>query len=611
MAGRKLRFGTERRWLMVLVAAVLTPLAAFQALHVHEQRREALEHERESLIRVARDVGSQMNMELNRTAELLGSLAAIPQLAAPGHPDCPAVLAGVAGNQPRYTNFSIVDRRAYIVCSSSPLVRPLFVGNQPNIGEAFETGGLGLSGFKVGPLSGKPVIVLSQPLRDGDGRVIGTINAGLSLDWLQDSLSSNRVSHRARVVVFDQTGLVLAASDPDLAPGTHVPAGELRQARAAIAGHPEPAESGGYLSVYEAVSGLPQGAIVTAGLPAAAVVGPLDAQARLWFMAFALLAVVSLAGIYLTLDRLLLRRLDHLSETARRFAGGDYAGRADLWRDRGGLSELARDLDAMAEDLEARERNLRETLEDMAKARAETARFAYIAAHDLQEPLRAIGGFTQLLGRRLPEDIDPQARHYMARITAAAERMRTMFKELMDYAVLDSSERQLEPVDLGALVRDAARRLGGVHLVAERLPVVAGNPGQIARLIDHLIDNAVIFTAPDRPPRIVVSAWRRRDAWEISVRDNGIGIPDGAREAVFHLFKKLDPESGLGGTGIGLSVARRIAEIHGGRMWISAVGGVGCDVRFTLDAVAPLAETPPKGPEVPSEAAEGAAGVAC
>ncbi|MCA1972730.1 MAG: cache domain-containing protein, partial [Caenispirillum sp.] len=219
MRGRRFRFGTERRWLMVLVAVVLAPLAGYQAVHVAEQRTLMLAHERDSLARTAAAVSQQLTVELTRAAELLASLTAVPQLATPGHPDCPAVLRGIAAGQRRYTNFSVVDASAYIVCSSAPLPAPVFVGNQPNIGEAFETGGLGLSGFKLGPLSGKPVIVLSQPLRNAGGHVAGTLNTGLSLDWLQETLTARSGPAGTRIVVFDRNGLVLGASDPALPPG--------------------------------------------------------------------------------------------------------------------------------------------------------------------------------------------------------------------------------------------------------------------------------------------------------------------------------------------------------------------------------------------------------
>ncbi|GAA0591931.1 sensor histidine kinase [Caenispirillum bisanense] len=608
--GRRFRFGLERRWLLALVVALLAPLAAFEMLHVDEQRSHMLASERDSLDRTASAISRQIAVELHRAGELLASLSAVPQLAVPGHPDCPAVLAGIAAGQRRYTNFSVVDAGGYIVCSSSgPLAAPVFVGNQRNIGEAFETGGLGMSGFKLGPLTGRPVIVLSQPLRDGDGRIIGTVNGGLSLDWLQDMLLTARLPRRESIVVFNHDGLVLAASDPAATPGSVLPAVALEAGRAAVR-RDQPAETdASRLVVHVRVPGVPGGAIVSASLPADEVLGAINRHAQVWALGFAGLAVLLFVLVSLAVDRLLLRRLDHLSQTARRFAEGDYSGEADRWADGSGLSSLARDLDAMAHELEGREQHLRQTLEDMAKARAETARFAYIAAHDLQEPLRAIGGFTQLLGRRLGADLDDQSRHYMQRITSAAERMRSMFKELMVYAVLDASDRMLTPVDLGALVADAARRHPGSHVHAQSLPVVAGNPRQLAALVDHLIDNAVTYADPARPSRVAVAAHRRRDVWEVSVRDNGIGIPESMRESVFHLFKKLDPDSGRGGTGIGLSMARRIAELHGGRMWISASTGVGCDVRFTLSAVEPSEPIPPDTVQS-ADAATPAAGVA-
>lgn len=211
----------------------------------------------------------------------------------------------------------------------------------------------------------------------------------------------------------------------------------------------------------------------------------------------------------------------------------------------------------MAGDLDAREKSLRAALEDMTRARAETARFAYIAAHDLQEPLRAIGGFTRLLEKRLKHvvDADKTARGYMDRVVAAAERMRVMFKQLMDYAVIDSGQRRWESVDLEKLARRSAERHPHADIRIENLPVVAGDARLLQRLMNHLLDNAVAHgydTTGATPPRIVLSALQHETTWEISVRDNGPGIPERDRETVFHLFKTLksrndlDPQAGSG-----------------------------------------------------------------
>lgn len=596
-ASGRFRFGAERRWLMILVLAVLAPLAGYQGLHVQEQRDVQRAQEEHVLGRVAHAIGDRLSQEVEAGGRLLASLAKVPELSRPGHPQCDALLAEIAGTQHRYTNFSMVDGTRHIVCSSGPLPRPVDVGAQSNIRTAFETGRLGLSEFKLGLLTGRPVIVLSHPLQDGLRQVIGTLNTGLSLDWLQEHMAGRPLPPGTRAVVIGRDGLVLASSDPDLAPGMRLPAVDLMPVQTLLAGadtgRPLTGSAGGVLRAALLVEGLPGSAAVLVERQEAAALGALDLHARLWFAAFAILMALSLGAVYLTVDRLLLRRLERLSESARRFALGSYAGRADAWADGSGISALARDMDAMAADLEAREASLRGALDDMTRARAETARFAYIAAHDLQEPLRAIGGFTRLLEKRVGPEADETTRHYMGRVVGAAERMRIMFKELMDYALMDSGPSRRDPVDLAAEARAAADRHPGLAVRLGALPVIGGNRGQIRQLFSHLMDNAAQHaTAGNGTGRVVVDASRHGALWEISVHDDGPGIPTEDHETVFHLFKKLNRRDDHPGSGIGLPMARRIAELHGGRMWISDTPAGGCDIRFTLRAQAPLPRDP-------------------
>lgn len=616
MGNKRFRFGTERRWLTILVLAVLVPLAAFQALHVRDQRQTQSEHQQALLGRIALAVSDRLDLELTTASRLLATLAEVPQLGTPGHPACSTILADMLPTQPHYTNLSQVDETGHIVCSSSPLPAPVDVRRSRNIRAAFETGAVGVSDFKRGLLTKRPVLVLSHPLPGADGTVTGTLNIGLSLDWLQEHLQRRTLPDGATVTVTSRSGLVLASSDPSHPPGSLLPPEALAPTLALLRGGalpttaPATAMSDGTIRAVTAVGELPSGAVVVVERPEAVAMADIDDMARLWFAAFAGLAVASLGAVYMTVDRLMLRRLDRLSATARSFAQGKYDRRADVWRDDSGLSSLARDMDAMAGELATRERSLREALDDMTRARAETARFAYIAAHDLQEPLRAIGGFTRLLDKRLGDATDPDVRHYMDRIVGAAERMRLMFKELMDYAVMDAGERLRRPVDLDAVVAEVAGAFPHASVSRAGLPVVAGNPGQLRQLVRNLLDNAVTYAGADgRHPDVAVSAQRQGDVWEIAVRDNGPGIPAEDRETVFHLFKKLHAREThpRTGPGTGLPIARRIAELHGGRMWVvprtdQEDVDIGCDVRFTLSATEPD-PTPEAGEAAPAGSA--------
>ncbi|MDP3541518.1 MAG: ATP-binding protein [Elusimicrobiota bacterium] len=240
----------------------------------------------------------------------------------------------------------------------------------------------------------------------------------------------------------------------------------------------------------------------------------------------------------------------------------------------GGMHELARQA-ARAEDLARSNRELEE--------------FAYIASHDLQAPLRRITGFSQLLAKRYKGKIDAEADDFIGRIGLSTERMQNLIQDLLTYSRAGS--RTLEPIltDLNRLLRDVLSDLeaplkeAGVRVICGPLPSLVVDAGLVARLLENLLGNAVKFRG-ERPPEIRVSARRERDEWIFSVADNGIGIEPKFIEDVFKMFRRLHPASSYAGTGIGLAVARKVVERHGGRIWVESAPGHGATFHFTLGA---------------------------
>ncbi len=227
--------------------------------------------------------------------------------------------------------------------------------------------------------------------------------------------------------------------------------------------------------------------------------------------------------------------------------------------------------------------------EELGRSNRELEEFAYIASHDLQAPLRRIAGFAQLLEKRYAGKLDIEADDFIKRITAGTVRMQQLIQDLLTYSRAGS--RQLEPVptDLNALLRDvladldSALKEAGGKVASGPLPIIAVDAGQVTRLFLNLIGNAVKFRG-DRPPEIAVAARREGGEWVFSVADNGIGIEPQFTSDVFKMFRRLHSTSAYPGTGIGLAVARKIVERHGGRIWIESEPGKGATFYFTLGA---------------------------
>lgn len=248
-------------------------------------------------------------------------------------------------------------------------------------------------------------------------------------------------------------------------------------------------------------------------------------------------------------------------------------------------------------DLHLKTRLLHDQREDLARKARDLERsnrdleqFAYIASHDLQDPLRVIAGFIELLSDRLGEDADPKAGEWMRRITETAERMSLLISDLLAYARAGTGPAPVEVVDLEAALRAGLANVG--ELTGERraevrfgdLGQAMGSLGDMTQVFQNLLGNAVKFADPEVPPVVEVSAERQDAMVTVSVADNGRGVQEDRFERVFQVFERLEGEP-YPGTGLGLAVCRKLVERAGGRIWMEANQDRGVIVRFAVPAV--------------------------
>jgi PAS domain S-box-containing protein len=225
--------------------------------------------------------------------------------------------------------------------------------------------------------------------------------------------------------------------------------------------------------------------------------------------------------------------------------------------------------------------------EDLERSNRELEQFAYVASHDLAEPLRSISGFSQFLAAEYEDRLDDEGREYLEHIVAGTLRMRSLIDALLDYSRVGRNRPAAAPVpgedilDEVLASLDAAIGECGATVTREPLPVVVADRGEIARVFQNLLSNALKF-AGDEPPRIHVAARPEGDRVVFSVTDNGIGVEPEYAERVFGMFKRLHGRDRYPGAGIGLTVSRRIVERHAGRMWVEPGPGGGSCFKFTL-----------------------------
>ena len=234
---------------------------------------------------------------------------------------------------------------------------------------------------------------------------------------------------------------------------------------------------------------------------------------------------------------------------------------------------------------EARARRLAARMtRDLAESNAELERFAYVASHDLQEPLRSVTGFVGLLSRQYGDRLDDRGRGYLAHVERGATRMRALITDLLEYSRVQPA--QLQPCDLDAAWEQARANLeaaiagAGAQVTADPLPTVLGDPARIAQVFQNLLSNALKYGGRS----VHASATSSDGTWIVSVRDDGPGIDPRYHHRVFELFERLDGRSGVEGTGMGLSICKRVIERSGGRIWVESTPGEGATFRFTAPA---------------------------
>ncbi|WP_402467944.1 sensor histidine kinase [Isoptericola aurantiacus] len=349
--------------------------------------------------------------------------------------------------------------------------------------------------------------------------------------------------------------------------------------------------------------------LLTAGADAETI-----ADARRWnevlFLAVGLLVLVA-AGLGWYAWRVVQRQvtvpLARLAAEVRAASTGEHAHEIPRVG-AGEVAALSDDVETMRRELvaqvaDAREAHaevehaheqLREQAAELERSNRDLEQFAYVASHDLQEPLRKVASFTQLLQKRYGDRLDDRADQYIAFAVDGAHRMQRLIQDLLSFSRVGRSGAPPQDVPLEEVLAhvlgDLADRIAEqqAEVTHDPLPVVRGEPGLLTMLLRNVVGNALKFARPGEVPRVHLTAARTAGQsgpeWELACADNGIGIDPQYAERVFVIFQRLHPKEVYTGTGIGLALVKRVVEHHGGRVWIDPEATVGTTVRWTLPA---------------------------
>ncbi|TDE18911.1 HAMP domain-containing sensor histidine kinase [Actinomadura sp. 6K520] len=324
------------------------------------------------------------------------------------------------------------------------------------------------------------------------------------------------------------------------------------------------------------------------------------ATTAMWSTAAALaLVVVAALALAVLIRRTVLTPVSSLTGRVRAVSQGDFAHPLDV-PGPAEINELAAIIDAMRtriiDEWRAsvdKTRQLDEQTEDLRRSNAELEQFAYVASHDLQEPLRKVASFCQMIERRYGDKLDERGQQYIAFAVDGAKRMQSLINDLLSFSRVGRISRPEESVDLNDVARQALdnvatlREETGAEIEVGDLPEVSGDRTQLTQLFQNLVGNAIKFRREGVPPRVVIDAHRTGDEWEFRCSDNGIGIEPRYADRIFLIFQRLHPRDEYAGTGIGLALCKKITEYHGGRIWLDPDGNgddPGTVFRWTLPA---------------------------
>lgn len=298
-----------------------------------------------------------------------------------------------------------------------------------------------------------------------------------------------------------------------------------------------------------------------------------------------LTAVASWAG----LTAWVRRPLESVRREAQTVASGELNHKVDVAGPRE-IMELAADVEAMRRQLILSLDDVSFKASELQRSNRELEQFAYVASHDLQEPLRKVASFCQMLENRYSDQLDERARQYIAYAVDGAKRMQGLINDLLAFSRVGQPGAHFRPVDLNEVAGEAVSELEAAvedseaTITVDRLPVVTGDRTLLIQLFANLMGNSIKFRRVDAAPAIRITAKQNGGEWEFACQDNGIGIEPAYRERVFVIFQRLHPRDAYPGTGIGLALCRKIVDFHGGKIWVEEgpAGTAGTTIKWTL-----------------------------
>ena len=591
-----------RTHLILLVAFAVTPALAIILYTGFEQKQNALGEAHSQCSTLVRALAGDMVNTVSSTRQLLTTLSALPQVRNLDARTCNNLFREIQRSDTRYLNLQLFRPTGESVASVVPPPPGLNVSDRKYFRDAVRRRTFSAGEFIVGRTANRPTFNFALPVMGDRGELLGVVQAAVNLERVNDIFDKSHFPAGSALVLLDGSGTILFHSDEVRhLIGTKDDPGIFKDMISAEGNEKTTLRFSegsyrimAYRSLQLAGDTTPY-LHIRLEVPEETILSHanriLNRNLRLLALAVGLAAVAALAYANLVI----LNRTKGLVRSSKLLASGRLDAQVGIPYSEGEFGLIAQAFDDMARTLALREEERASFVEDLQTATCKLAEsnqqlqhFAYIASHDLQEPLRTITSFIQLLARRYQGKLDKDADEFIAFITEGARRMQLLINDLLDYSRVESQGKPFVAFAaeraLGAALMNLKKRIeeSGAAITHDPLPTITGDEIQITRVFQNLFSNAIKFRCDERP-RIHVGYMQTHEEWKFSVTDNGIGIDGQFFERIFEIFQRLHTRDAYSGTGIGLAVCKKIVERHGGRIGVTSEPGKGSCFTFSVN----------------------------
>jgi signal transduction histidine kinase len=605
-----------RARLLALVLLAILPALGLVLYTAVDQRRAASREAIASAKRIVSLAAATQKQHVEAARQLLITLSQLREIRPERAAEAEALFQSLLEVHTVYVNMGAIDADGYVFASGQATTNRVYLGDRSYFQTARDTRKFAVGEYQVGRITGKSTLNMALPVRGRDPeRFHGVVFVALDLSWLNQMAARAELPDGSTLTVIDRNGTILMRYSVPEAGDNWVGqslAGDRRIMSFLKSGGEVAGVSVGLDGVKRLYTSTPLSrsagiadAHVIVGLPVQVAYAAANHTLAQNLIFLGAVAVLALAAAWIAGDMFVLRQVRGLVGAAQRMRHGVLSARSGVSHDPGEIGQLALTFDEMAATLEQRvaelqraETELKALNEDLEKrvldrtlelrrSNEDLEQFAYVASHDLQEPLRMITNYLQLLRQRYKDKLDAGADDFIGFALDGSKRMHQLIHDLLTYSRVGTHGKEFVRTDCAQALANALANLrmaieeSKAEITHDSLPTVKGDEVQLTQLFQNLISNAVKFRG-EAVPKLHIGVQRSGAEWEFSVRDNGIGIATEDFQRIFVVFQRLHSREKYPGTGIGLSVCKKIVERHGGRIWVESKPGQGTTFYFTL-----------------------------